>query len=170
MLACLLACLCSHSRSASATMSCCDHGGVRSSFRATAVIVSSLIKSAGNRYVWETKTAGGAATVGAFRGAAGFLGAGGSSLGAAGSSFMVGGGSSSRIDGAVTRCGLPASIKSRSLQRWTPLGFFVALIDGFTKAIDFVRRRLAIFCGLVEFIDHKRGIGEPLLKLLKESA
>jgi len=51
MLACLLACFASQSRIASATMSCCDHGAVRSSFRETATLMSSFTRSAGN--LWE---------------------------------------------------------------------------------------------------------------------
>jgi hypothetical protein len=49
MLARLLACFVNQSRIASTTMSCCDHGAVRSSFRETATLMSSFTRSAGNR-------------------------------------------------------------------------------------------------------------------------
>ena len=45
----MLACFVNQSRIASATMSCCDHGAVRSSFRETATLMSSFTRSAGNR-------------------------------------------------------------------------------------------------------------------------
>jgi hypothetical protein len=60
MLACLLACFSSQSRIASATMSCCDHGAVRSSFRETATLMSSFTQvrrqpiGLRDQYRWKT--------------------------------------------------------------------------------------------------------------------
>jgi hypothetical protein len=45
MLACLLACLLIHSRTASATISCCDQGAVRLSFLSTATLVRPFTSS-----------------------------------------------------------------------------------------------------------------------------